>query len=67
MLHDQLKSRLSDRATLPVSAAAAERFIEGGFPKPTEEAWRFTNLNALSNRDFQPHARCALGSGICPS
>jgi Fe-S cluster assembly protein SufD len=54
MLHDQLKSRLSDRATLPVSAAAAERFMAGGFPKPTEEAWRFTNLNALSNRDFSP-------------
>ena len=54
MLHNQLTSRLNDGASQPISAAAAERFMAGGFPKPTEEAWRFTNLNALSNRDFTP-------------
>lgn len=33
---------------------AAKRFIDGGWPKPSDEAWRFTNLNKLSARDFAP-------------
>ena len=52
MLLNQLKSRLESGRLLPLSSAAAQRFVETGFPKPDEEAWRFTNLNALRDRSF---------------
>jgi len=66
MLHDQLKSRLDEGQLLPLSANAAKRFIEGGFPKPQEEAWRFTNLNALRDRSFaaMPDAKLATADGL---
>ena len=66
MLHDQLKSRLDEGQLLPLSANAAKRFIEGGFPKPQEEAWRFTNLNALRDRSFaaMPHANLATADDL---
>ena len=66
MLHDQLKSRLDEGHLLPLSANAAKRFIEGGFPKPQEEAWRFTNLNALRDRSFaaMPDAKLATADGL---
>ena len=66
MLHDQLKSRLDEGQLLPLSANAAKRFIEGGFPKPQEEAWRFTNLNALRNRSFaaMPDAKLCFAEDV---
>ena len=66
MLHDQLKSRLDEGQLSPVSKGAATRFLEGGFPKPQEEAWRFTNLNALRDRSFvaMPDANLAAADGL---
>ncbi|MGC6484139.1 MAG: Fe-S cluster assembly protein SufD [Candidatus Puniceispirillales bacterium] len=33
-------------------AAAAARFAEAGWPTPRHEAWKFTNLSRLRDRDF---------------
>ena len=66
MLLDQLKSRLNDGGLSAVSSAAASRFIAAGFPKPHEEAWRFTNLNALRDRSFSamPDANLTAAEGL---
>ena len=66
MLHDQLKSRLGNSDVAAVSADAANRFLENGFPLPTEEAWRFTNLNTLRDRRFaaQPDASLSAATDL---
>jgi len=54
MLHDFLKTRAATGPMTTRREAAATRFMMQGWPKPTDEAWRFTNINKLSQRDLMP-------------
>ena len=54
MLHNLLKSRPQAGPLTAVRADAANRFMESGWPKATDEAWRFTNLNKLAARELTP-------------
>ncbi len=58
MQHSFLKSRAelgpSNGQMTHRRQAAATRFAAYGWPTPTDEAWRFTNINALSARDWSP-------------
>ena len=54
MLHNLLKSRPQSGPLPAVRADAASRFMESGWPKATDEAWRFTNLNKLAAKELTP-------------
>ena len=54
MLHNFLKTRVSEGPLTALRQDAADRFIAAGWPKPTDEAWRFTNLKALRDADLAP-------------
>ena len=54
MLHNFLKTRAATGPMTTRREAAAIRFEKQGWPKPTDEAWRFTNINKLSQRELMP-------------
>ena len=54
MLHNFLKTRVTKGSMTELRSAAADRFIASGWPKPSDEAWRFTNLNKLCDRALAP-------------
>ncbi len=37
-----------------LAAEAAIRHSDRGWPSNKDEAWRFTNINAIKNADFSP-------------
>lgn len=54
MLHDLLKSRPQQGPLTEFRQDCAKRFMDAGWPKPTDEAWRFTNVNKLAQRELTP-------------
>ena len=44
----------------------SERFLEAGFPGPSEEAWRFTSLKGLRKIDFVPDTGEGNDAGVAP-
>jgi len=54
MQPDLLKKRAEEGPLTMLRQAAAARFNATGWPSPTEEAWRFTNLARLQKQDFVP-------------
>jgi Fe-S cluster assembly protein SufD len=43
----------------PLRERGIERFRKAGFPSPTDEAWRFTDLRPLKKVDFDPRIEVA--------
>ena len=54
MQHDLLKKGPQSGPLSVLRSGAAARFADAGWPKATDEAWRFTNLNKLASRDLAP-------------
>jgi Fe-S cluster assembly protein SufD len=63
MQHDFLKKRAGEGPMAAWRKAAADRFKEQGWPGPGDEAWRFTNLNKLRERNFEPVVEPGKKSG----
>src|SRR5215468_1891918 len=54
-----------DPAWLRASRTAAmARFADRGFPTTRDEAWRFTNVGAISRADFRPAPAVREVSGV---
>ena len=49
-----------------MSAAAARHAARDGWPTTKDEAWRFTNLNALRARDFTPAQNVVFDGDAAP-
>ncbi|MCE2517729.1 MAG: Fe-S cluster assembly protein SufD [Alphaproteobacteria bacterium] len=60
MLHDVLKKGPQSGPLSALRSGAAQRFNDAGWPKATDEAWRFTNLNTLAARELAPVVDAAV-------